>query len=213
VPILPDDPNNPGQKRPFPVNPSEALAEADGFEFEFGWAASVQWRVNAGLGFLDASYLDIGDPDPTGVNGIQPGSLFAFAPERSASVGLAVQPAARERRLRHAHGAGLRLFGRIRVLNDSRVQRRSRRFRLRGNPIRDRVTEQAFDRALLARIDCQIGVLDFARDQPGSLERAPVASGDRVHERYELCVARRRQPYELRRAMSVVTDASQAALR
>src|SRR5690606_12376641 len=34
VPILPLDPNNPGQRLPFPVNTSEGLAEADGWEFE-----------------------------------------------------------------------------------------------------------------------------------------------------------------------------------
>jgi iron complex outermembrane receptor protein len=88
VPILPDDPNNPGQKLPFPVNTSEGLAEADGWEFEIVYAPGDRWMVNGGLGLLDASYLDIGDPDATGINGIQPGTPFAYAPETSASVGV-----------------------------------------------------------------------------------------------------------------------------
>ena len=88
VPILPDDPNNPGQKLPFPVNTSEGLAEADGFEFELVYIPGERWRLNAGIGLLDSSYLSIGDPDPTGVNGIQPGSPFAYAPETSISLGI-----------------------------------------------------------------------------------------------------------------------------
>jgi iron complex outermembrane receptor protein len=88
VPILPDDPNNPGQKLPFPVNTSEGLAEADGWEFETIWAPTDRFRLTGGIGLLDSNYLDIGDPDPTGVNGIQPGSPFAYAPDSSASVGV-----------------------------------------------------------------------------------------------------------------------------
>src|SRR5690606_37505447 len=88
VPILPPDPNNPGQNLPFPVNTSEGLAEADGWEFELVYAPNDRWTINGGLGLLDAAYLDIGDPDPTGVNGIQPGSPFAYAPETSASLGV-----------------------------------------------------------------------------------------------------------------------------
>lgn len=86
VPILPDDPNNPGQKLPFPVDTSEGLAEADGFEFELVWAPADRWLINAGVGLLDSNYLDIGFVDPTGINGIQPGSPFAYAPETSASL-------------------------------------------------------------------------------------------------------------------------------
>ncbi len=86
VPILPDDPNNPGQKLPFPVNTSEGQAEADGWEFELVYAATENLLITAGLGLLDANYVDIGDPDPSGVNGIQPGSPFAYAPETSASL-------------------------------------------------------------------------------------------------------------------------------
>lgn len=86
VPILPDDPNNPGQKLPFPVNTSEGKAEADGWEFELVFAATDNLLITAGLGLLDANYVSIGDPDPTGVNGIQPGSPFAYAPETSASL-------------------------------------------------------------------------------------------------------------------------------
>ncbi|HEY5567045.1 MAG TPA: TonB-dependent receptor [Gammaproteobacteria bacterium] len=87
VPILPDDPNNPGQKLPFPVNTSEGLAEAEGWEFELIWAPADRWLINTGIGLLDANYLDIGDADPTGINGIQPGTPFAYAPETSVSLG------------------------------------------------------------------------------------------------------------------------------
>jgi iron complex outermembrane receptor protein len=86
VPILPDDPNNPGQKLPFPVNTSEGLAEAEGWEFEIVWAPTENHVINGGLGLLDSRYLDIGDPDPTGINGIQPGAPFSYAPKHSASV-------------------------------------------------------------------------------------------------------------------------------
>jgi iron complex outermembrane receptor protein len=86
VPILPDDPNNPGQKLPFPVNTSEGLAEANGWEFELIWAPTDRLRLNGGIGLLDSKYLSIGDPDPMGINGIQPGSPFAYAPDTSASV-------------------------------------------------------------------------------------------------------------------------------
>lgn len=86
VPILPDDPNNPGQKLPFPVNTSEGEAEADGWEFEVVYSPTDNLLITAGLGLLDANYVDIGDPDPTGINGIQPGSPFAYAPETSASL-------------------------------------------------------------------------------------------------------------------------------
>lgn len=86
VAILPDDPNNPGQKLPFPINTSEGEAEASGWEFELVYAPTQNLLITAGLGLLDAKYIDIGDPDPTGINGIQPGSPFAYAPETSASL-------------------------------------------------------------------------------------------------------------------------------
>jgi len=88
VAILPDDPNNPGQKLPFPINTSEGEAEASGWEFELVYAPTERLLITAGLGLLDAKYIDIGDPDPTGVNGIQPGSPFAYAPARSASLAM-----------------------------------------------------------------------------------------------------------------------------
>ena len=91
VPILPDDPNfppNSGHKLPFPVTTSQGVADADGWEFELVWAPNEHWRVNGGLGFLDSKYLDIGEPDPTGVNGIQPGSPFAYAPASTYTIGM-----------------------------------------------------------------------------------------------------------------------------
>jgi iron complex outermembrane receptor protein len=88
VPILPDDPDNPGQKLPFPVNTSEGLAEGDGWEFDMTWVPGERWRINAGVGLTNNRYVDIGDPDPTGVNGLQPGLPFAYSPDQSASVAL-----------------------------------------------------------------------------------------------------------------------------
>jgi outer membrane receptor protein involved in Fe transport len=88
VRILPDDPNNPGQKLPFPVNTSEGVGEASGWEFELVWAPGDRWLINGGVGLLDTNYVDIGDPDPSGINGIQPGSPFAYAPDESASFNL-----------------------------------------------------------------------------------------------------------------------------
>ncbi|HEX6998020.1 MAG TPA: TonB-dependent receptor [Gammaproteobacteria bacterium] len=87
VPILPPDPNNPGQNLPFPVNTSEGLAEADGWEFELVWAPTDRWRINGSLGIIDTRYLDLGNV-PTDGTGLQPGNPFAYAPENSASVGL-----------------------------------------------------------------------------------------------------------------------------
>ena len=88
VPVLPDDPRNPGQKLPSPVPTSEGLAEAEGWELELAWMPGERWFLSGGLGLLDTAYLDIGNPDPTGVNGIQPHSPFAYAPRRSASLSL-----------------------------------------------------------------------------------------------------------------------------
>jgi iron complex outermembrane recepter protein len=87
VPILPPDPNNPGQNLPFPVNTSEGEAKADGFEFEVTWAPSERWRLNFGLGLISTEYVDLGDV-PSDGTGLQPGLPFAYAPDRSASVGL-----------------------------------------------------------------------------------------------------------------------------
>jgi iron complex outermembrane receptor protein len=87
VPILPPDPNNPGQNLPFPVNTSEGLAEADGFEFELIWAPSERWRINGGIGLIDTQYLDLGEV-PTDGTGLQPGLPFAYAPEKTLSVGM-----------------------------------------------------------------------------------------------------------------------------
>jgi iron complex outermembrane recepter protein len=88
VPVLPDDPNNPGQKLPCPTMMSSGLAETEGWELELVSAPGEHWRVSGGIGLLDARYLDIGDPDPRGVNGIQPWSPFAYAPGKSASVSI-----------------------------------------------------------------------------------------------------------------------------
>jgi iron complex outermembrane receptor protein len=91
VPILPDDPNfppNTGHKLPFPVTTSQGVAKADGYEFELVWAPNQHWLVNGGVGVLDSRYVDIGDPDPSGINGIQPGLPFAYAPKLSATLSL-----------------------------------------------------------------------------------------------------------------------------
>lgn len=88
VPALAEDPNSPGNKLPCPTTTSEGLAETEGWELEVVFAPGDHWRVSGGMGLLDARYLDIGDPDPTGVNGIQPWSPFAYAPDKSASVSI-----------------------------------------------------------------------------------------------------------------------------
>jgi iron complex outermembrane receptor protein len=88
VPILPDDPNNPGQKLPSPITTSAGLAETEGFELDLAWTPTDSLLVTAGVGLLDARHLEIGDPDPSGVNGIQPWSRLAYAPDASSSVAL-----------------------------------------------------------------------------------------------------------------------------
>jgi iron complex outermembrane receptor protein len=93
VPTLPDDPNNPGRKLPCPTITSEGLAETEGWEFELVSAPGDRWRVSASVGLLDTRYLDIGDPDPRGINGIQPWSPFAYAPDKSVSVSIQYETA------------------------------------------------------------------------------------------------------------------------
>jgi iron complex outermembrane receptor protein len=87
VPILPPDPNNPGQNLPFPVNTSTGRAAGHGFEADLTWAPNDQWRVTGGIGLTKNRYVYIGVPDPAG-NGLQPGLPFAYSPDRSASVSM-----------------------------------------------------------------------------------------------------------------------------
>ncbi|HEX7081321.1 MAG TPA: TonB-dependent receptor [Gammaproteobacteria bacterium] len=87
VPVLPPPDPETGVQPPFPVNTSEGKAEASGFEFEFIWAPSDRWLVDAGLGLIDTEYLELGDIPEDGT-GLQPGLPFAYAPDVSASIGL-----------------------------------------------------------------------------------------------------------------------------
>lgn len=88
VPILPDDPNNPGQKLPFPVNTSKGKAAGHGAELDLTWAATPRMTVGVSLALAKNRYKYIGVPDPTGVNGLQPGLPFAYSPDHSASLDL-----------------------------------------------------------------------------------------------------------------------------
>jgi iron complex outermembrane receptor protein len=83
---LPPDPNNPGQRLPFPYPSSDGVGVASGWEFELQWAPNDRWGINAGLGLIDTAYIDRGFFD--GLNGISPNSPFAYAPKESATIGL-----------------------------------------------------------------------------------------------------------------------------
>jgi iron complex outermembrane receptor protein len=83
---LPPDPNNPGQRLPFPYPSSDGRGEASGFEFDLTWLATDQLRIAAGIGLIDTKYIERGLFD--GLNGIAPNSPFAYAPDESASLSM-----------------------------------------------------------------------------------------------------------------------------
>jgi iron complex outermembrane receptor protein len=83
---LPPDPDNPGQRLPFPYPSSDGKGKASGWEFDMSWFATERLIVNAGLGLLDTSYVERGIFD--GLNGIAPNSRFAYAPDESASLAI-----------------------------------------------------------------------------------------------------------------------------
>ena len=87
VPILPPDPNNPGQNLPFPVNTSVGKAAGHGAEFDLTWVPGQHWTITGSLAFAKNRYKYIGVPSTTG-NGLQPGLPFAYSPDHSASLTL-----------------------------------------------------------------------------------------------------------------------------
>jgi iron complex outermembrane receptor protein len=78
----PPDPNNPGLSIPNPIIVNAAAADASGMELETMWSIGEAWRVDASLAFLDTAYTNPGDATQ-----IQLNTPFAYAPERSYSVG------------------------------------------------------------------------------------------------------------------------------
>lgn len=79
----PPDPNNPGLSIPNPIIVNAAQAEASGLELETQWSIGEAWRIDASLAFLDTAYTNPGDATQ-----IQLNTPFAYAPERSYSVGV-----------------------------------------------------------------------------------------------------------------------------
>jgi iron complex outermembrane receptor protein len=79
----PPDPNNPGLSIPNPIIVNAAEAEASGLELETQWSIGEAWRIDASLAFLDTAYTNPGDATQ-----IQLNTPFAYAPERSYSVGV-----------------------------------------------------------------------------------------------------------------------------
>jgi iron complex outermembrane receptor protein len=79
----PPDPNNPGLSIPNPIIVNAAAADASGVEVETQWSIGDAWRIDASLAFLDTAYTNPGDATQ-----IQLSTPFAYAPERSYSVGV-----------------------------------------------------------------------------------------------------------------------------
>ncbi len=78
----PPDPNNPGLSIPFPIIVNAAQADATGLEIETTWNIGDHWRVDAAAAWLDTNYTNPGDATQ-----IQLDTRFAYAPEKSYSVG------------------------------------------------------------------------------------------------------------------------------
>ena len=79
----PPDPNNPGLSIPNPIIVNAAAADASGVEVETQWSVGEAWRIDASLAFLDTAYTNPGDATQVQLN-----TPFAYAPERSYSVGV-----------------------------------------------------------------------------------------------------------------------------
>jgi len=88
VPKSVPDPDNPGVVSPFTIPSDDGVADASGAEVELEYLAGERWDISFALGLLDTEYVDIGVPAPNG-SGLQPGTPFALAPERSYSLGIA----------------------------------------------------------------------------------------------------------------------------
>ncbi|HEY8519895.1 MAG TPA: TonB-dependent receptor [Gammaproteobacteria bacterium] len=78
----PPDPNNPGLSIPNPIIVNAAAADAQGVEIETVWDLGDRWRVDAAFAWLDTAYTNPGDATQ-----IRLDTPFAYAPERSYSVG------------------------------------------------------------------------------------------------------------------------------
>jgi iron complex outermembrane receptor protein len=83
VNLLPTD--NAGNTQPFPVLSGEGEGTASGWEFEVVWVPTPRLRLNFGLGLIDTNYIQSGTFD--GVTGNLPGSPFAYAPDKSGTIG------------------------------------------------------------------------------------------------------------------------------
>jgi iron complex outermembrane recepter protein len=79
----PPDPNNPGLSIPNPIIVNAAGADASGVEIETNWSVGEAWRIDASMALLDTAYTNPGDATQ-----IQLNTPFAYAPERSYSVGV-----------------------------------------------------------------------------------------------------------------------------
>jgi iron complex outermembrane recepter protein len=79
----PPDPNNPGLSIPNPIIVNAAAADASGVELETQWSIGEAWRVDASLAFLDTAYTNPGDATQIVLD-----TPFAYAPERSYSIGV-----------------------------------------------------------------------------------------------------------------------------
>jgi iron complex outermembrane receptor protein len=82
---LPIDPCT-GAPAPNPYMSADGGGIADGWEFEFVYAPTERLRFNVNLGLIDTAYTARGFFD--GTNGIGPNTPFAYAPEKSASLGV-----------------------------------------------------------------------------------------------------------------------------
>jgi iron complex outermembrane receptor protein len=78
----PPDPNNPGLSIPNPIIVNAARADASGLEIETRWSIGDAWDFDASMAFLDTAYTNPGDATQVQLN-----TTFAYAPERSYSVG------------------------------------------------------------------------------------------------------------------------------
>jgi iron complex outermembrane receptor protein len=78
----PPDPNNPGLSIPNPIIVNAAEADASGLEVETLWSIGDAWRVDAAFALLDTAYTNPGDATQIALN-----TPFAYAPERSYSIG------------------------------------------------------------------------------------------------------------------------------
>jgi iron complex outermembrane receptor protein len=75
-----------GNTQPFPITTGEGKGTADGFEFEVIWLPTERLTLNLGLGLIDTNYIVAGFFN--GVSGNFPGAPFAYAPEKSGTVGV-----------------------------------------------------------------------------------------------------------------------------